>query len=175
VNYDTASFGQMVASVEQSAGVSDSIGAVSALAQWAAAAFTAGYRKSKLRDAVVGNNDAVHRVTHGLVRYTQDYEISLDAERQRLATLMTAVLKLEGTRDPAAQVLAVTEYHTKLDRLAARHAAAEAYIAALNKIAAGHQTLHDNASRMGANEIVSELVSYATSLAPLVAQMHQVF
>jgi len=173
VNYDS-SLDTLAKRIETAAKLTDSVKAASGLASWLGDALTRGYRQNKLKSVIVQNDSAVQLVTAGLRRYAADYDTLLAIETGRLDRLYRGALSLDHGRNAPAAVLLLTDYRAKLDAIATKREAADAYRSALTKIAAGHKQL-SRATKLTSKEVESTLASYANGLAPLIQKMRKTF
>lgn len=129
---------------------------VEALGNVVARAATAGWQQRELGRVIEAGNAPVQDITARLVRFA---EAQGDDDAQERLAIRTAYGRiLENPRsDPAARRLVFERREERLAELDARAGARNAFIAAMRKIAEGHQALHDGRDRLSTAEVQRQI------------------
>jgi hypothetical protein len=129
---------------------------VEALGNVVARAVTARWRQRELGRVIEAGNAPVQDITARLVAFAQAQ--GDDDVQERLAIRTTYGRILENPRsDPAARRLLFERREERLAELDARAGARTAFIAAMRKIAEGHQALHDGRDRLSTDEVQRQI------------------
>jgi hypothetical protein len=152
------------------------VDAISALAKFAAARGTRGYRRAKLREAIAGQNANVQAVTTVLHEILdRDFARYLRDDETAQTAFYRAALAENGTREPLGAILIRDSYDDRQAELTQRADAIQALGRALDLVGRGHQQLYDARNHLGAKELLAFIVTNARELDAAIAKVDQAF
>jgi len=152
------------------------VNAIDALAKYAAARTTDGYRRAKLRDAIASQNDNVQTLVAALHEIVdRDFAQLLADDVGAQTSFYRAALAENTVRDPLTAILVRDAYDERAASLAERTAAVRALSQALLTVGRGHQALYDSRNRLGAKALFRTIVSNARELDAAIARVDKAF
>lgn len=129
---------------------------VQALGDIVARAVTGAWRQRELGRVIEAGNAPVQDITARLVRFAEAQ--GDDDAQERLALRQAYGRILENPRaDPAARRLVFERRAERLAEIEARAGTRTAFIAAMRKVAEGHQRLYDNRDRLSAEATARQI------------------
>lgn len=152
------------------------VGAVSALAKFAASQAAGGYRRSALRDAIANENANVQAVTTALRDIIdRDYASYLQGDDAAATRFYRSALTESASREPLAAILVRNDYETRRAATGTQADAMRVLGRAMETIARGHQRLFDARDRLGAKEVLDGIVAAARELDGAIAKIDSAF
>ncbi len=146
---------------------------ISKLAGFVTGAFTEHYQQSHLLEHLHQADASISSVTTAFEAIVaKDYAGLLDEEQQ---TLTARYQDIGDASDKAVTLLLDRAYRDDLNEIQRRRAAANAYVAALQQIRAGHHELADNAQHMRGKELSIAIEPYTSRLQASVAATQKGF
>lgn len=150
--------------------------AVTALAKFAASRTTAGYRRSKLRDAIAMQNANVQVVTAALHDVIErDFGAYLEGDDAAATRFYRSALTENEAGEPLAAILVRNDYDSRHAALGEEADAARALSRAVVTIGRGHQRLFDARDHLRANELLAAIVASARELEAAMAKINRAF
>jgi hypothetical protein len=152
------------------------VGAVTALARFAADHATAGYRRAELRAAIGSQNGNVQAVTSALHDILeQAFTSYLEGDDAAETGYYRSVLTESGGREPLGAILVRDSYDARHAELLERRDAVHSLAQAMLVVGRGHQRLYDGRDHLGGKELLASIVATARELDAAIAKMNKAF
>lgn len=152
------------------------IRAVSGICGALADAAAGKWRRSQLGAVIDSTNASVQILTAALRDVISiDYSQLLDDEREAARKFYFGRIKEHGGGEPLAALLVYESWREADAEIEGRRGAAAAYAKALQKIAAGHQTLFERRKELGSKETRALLLDHIDAIEDLIADARTVF
>lgn len=150
--------------------------AIAALAKFAAARATSGYKRSKLREAIASENVNVQAVTVALHQVIdRDFASYVMGDDAAATRFYRSVLTEGAGHEPLAAILARNDYDARHDASGAQADALRSLARAIDAIGRGHQQLFDARNHLGAKELLNGIVALARELDGAMARIDKAF
>ena len=143
------------------------VAAIAALSRFAATRATGGYRRSRLREAIVRENENVQTLTaamHEMLEQDFARYLANDAEAQTM--FYRAALTESSAREPLTAILVRDSFDEREAELAARSRAVQSLGEAMLTVGRGHQALFDARDHLGSKDCSRQSSSLHASWTP---------
>ncbi|MFL5560366.1 MAG: hypothetical protein ACJ79K_02730 [Gemmatimonadaceae bacterium] len=152
------------------------VGAINALAKFAASRAADGYRRRRLRDAIVSQNENVQIVTaaiHDIL--DDDFGRFLANDALAQTSFYRSALTESAARDPLTAILVRDSYDEREAALAERTRAVRALAQAMLTVGRGHQALYDARDHFGGKGLLAAISTNARELDTAMKRVEKAF
>jgi hypothetical protein len=152
------------------------VGAVDALARFAATRAADGYRRTRLRDAIASQNENVQTITTAMHDVLErDFARYLANDGQAQSMFYRAALTESSAREPLTAILVRDSFDERETELAERTRAVRALGQAMLTVGRGHQALYDARDHLGGKTLLAAIVANARELDSAMKRVEKAF
>lgn len=152
------------------------VSAIDALARFASTRSADTYRRTRLRDAIVSQNDNVQAITtamHDILE--RDFARYLANDGQAQSMFYRAALTESSAREPLTAILVRESFDERESELAERSRAVRALAQAMLTVGRGHQALYDARDHFGGRAVLAAIVANARELDSAMKRVEKAF
>jgi hypothetical protein len=152
------------------------VDAIVSLGKFAASHGAGGYRRAKVREAIVEQNANVQLVTSALHEIIdRDFARYLRDDETAQTSFYRGALTESGAREPLGAILIRDSYDERQAELAGGREAVQALARAVLLVGRGHQRLYDARDHLSAKDLLASIVANARELDAAIAKVDKAF